>query len=478
MNTDGSGLTRLTEDAARDATAAWSPDGVRIAFVSERDGNIEIYLMGAEGDDPTRLTDDPAEDRWPAWSPDGTRIAFSSNRGGFESLYLMNADGSGLFQLTTVEAFHRHPAWSPDGTRIAFSSDSDGSAEIMVINADGTGRTNLTDHPSDDRFPAWSPDGSRIAFSSNRDGNFEIYVMNADGSGQTRLTNSAGADVLPDWAPPAPPDRAPSATFNAIVSRGVIRIGIRSDDARLPRFAVQIDGTGFEPDLGREIAARLFGGITVELPPVGTSNRFDRLQEGAIDLLIRTTSHFASREELAAPTSNYFLSGPAFTVLTNSGISSLADLEGKTIAVVTGIGDTATGTNLQTVLQAALTDAGVTVEFLMLEAGTDIVATGPSLLDAGQADALGWEYASGISRSRSDLTTIPIRFDDPWAIWTANTDTDFRDEVDAALLAIINDGTWANLFTQWFGFDPPWTAEEMLAVPPIGCDSVIDNRCS
>jgi ABC-type amino acid transport substrate-binding protein len=89
------------------------------------------------------------------------------------------------------------------------------------------------------------------------------------------------------------------------------------------------------------------------------------------------------------------------------------------------------------------------------------------MLDAGEADAIGWDHAIGISRSRDYLTTIPVRFDDPYAVWIANTDTDFRDEVDAALLAIINDGTWVALFTQWFGFDPPWTIEEMLAVPPI-----------
>jgi formylglycine-generating enzyme required for sulfatase activity len=201
MNADGSGQTRLTDNPALDWTPAWSPDGTRIAFMSDRDGNPEIYVMNADGSGQTRLTDNPTLDQLPAWSPDGTLIAFASDRDDNWEIYVMNADGSGQTRLTDNPALDWEPTWSPDGTRIAFVSFRDGNAEIYVMNADGSAQTRLTDNPTLDQFPAWSPDGTRIAFASFRDGNWEIYVMNADGSGQTRLTDNPADDAVPAWSP-------------------------------------------------------------------------------------------------------------------------------------------------------------------------------------------------------------------------------------------------------------------------------------
>ena len=79
---------------------SWSPDGLRIAFTSDRDGNSEIYAMDANGSNQVRLTDNPAYDNEPAWSPDGTRIAFTSNRDGHSEIYLMDANGDNPVRLT------------------------------------------------------------------------------------------------------------------------------------------------------------------------------------------------------------------------------------------------------------------------------------------------------------------------------------------------------------------------------------------
>jgi TolB protein len=200
MNADGSGLRNLTNNPASDNDLACSPDGTRIAFVSDRDGNPEVYVMNADGSGVTRLTDNPGGDYAPAWSPDGTRIAFVSDREGNGGIYVMNADGSGVTRLTDNPGGDYAPAWSPDGMRIAFVSGRDGNVEIYVMNPDGSGQVNLSNNPGPDEAPAWSPDGRRIAFQRSR----EIYVMNADGSGVTRLNTIGGlhgAFSYPTWSP-------------------------------------------------------------------------------------------------------------------------------------------------------------------------------------------------------------------------------------------------------------------------------------
>ena len=182
------GATPFSHTAAR----AQSPDG-RIAFVSDRDGNEEIYAMNADGSGVVRLTNNSANDRYPSWSPDGRRIAFESDRDGNYEIYAMNADGSGLTRLTNDSASDRRPSWSPDSRRIAF----DRRDEIYAMNADGSGVVRLTNNSADDWDPSWSPDGRRIAFVSDRDGNGEIYAMNAAGSRVARLTNNSAEDEQP-----------------------------------------------------------------------------------------------------------------------------------------------------------------------------------------------------------------------------------------------------------------------------------------
>jgi len=176
--------------------------GWEVAFVSERDGNPEIYAASADGSSQRRLTDNPALDGAPAWSPDGSRLAFHSARDGNLELYVMDPDGGNVTRLTDNPAADSDPAWSPDGTRIAFVSERDGNAEIYVMNADGSSPQRLTSDPGVDTYPAWSPDGQQIAFSSSRGGSVELYLMDPSGGSVSKLPNLFGANGwYPAWSP-------------------------------------------------------------------------------------------------------------------------------------------------------------------------------------------------------------------------------------------------------------------------------------
>jgi len=128
------------------------------------------------------------------------RIAFQSDRDGSLEIYVMNADGTAVSRLTNNPAVDVFPAWSPKGNKIAFTSDRDGYPDIFIINPDGTNLTKLTDTIASDALPSWSPDGETIAFVSDRDGNDEIYTIRTDGSNSIRLTNEPAQDLFPDWS--------------------------------------------------------------------------------------------------------------------------------------------------------------------------------------------------------------------------------------------------------------------------------------
>jgi alpha-tubulin suppressor-like RCC1 family protein/dipeptidyl aminopeptidase/acylaminoacyl peptidase len=200
MNADGSAPTRLTNDPASDAQPSWSPDGQRIVFSSTRDGNRAIYVMAADGSGVTRLTTASADDYYPTWSPDGQQIAFTSTRDSNQEIYVMAADGSGQTRLTNVLGVDQGPSWSPDGRQIAFQSTRAGNSAIFVMGADGSAPIRLTE-PASDFSPSWAPDGRHIVFTSIRSFNMDVYTMALDGSAQTRLTDAPPNDLDPSWSP-------------------------------------------------------------------------------------------------------------------------------------------------------------------------------------------------------------------------------------------------------------------------------------
>ena len=122
----------------------------------------------------------------PVWSPDGTRIAFISDRSGKDNIYIINTDGTNLEQITneTYSSIYGI-SWSPDGTRIVYDTFNGVEPQgINIINIDGTGKTALpqTGALQYGSRPVWSPDGTQIAFGTNQYPPIEIYTANIDGS--------------------------------------------------------------------------------------------------------------------------------------------------------------------------------------------------------------------------------------------------------------------------------------------------------
>jgi Tol biopolymer transport system component len=125
-----------------------------ILFVSDRDGNPEIYVLDDAGQ-IKRMTDNPSTDIQPAWEPGLQRVSFTTNRDSQNEIYLMNADGTNPVDLTNNPADDQQPAWSVDGEWVAFTSNRDGNYEIYITKPGTLELYNLTNHPSQDQVSDW-----------------------------------------------------------------------------------------------------------------------------------------------------------------------------------------------------------------------------------------------------------------------------------------------------------------------------------
>jgi TolB protein len=201
MDQDGSNIRQLTNDRSIILSPAWSPDGREIAVTSYRDRNPDVVAVGLNGNGRRPLSQQQGLNSAPAWAPDGSRIALTLSKDGNPEIYAMSRNGTDLRRLTNHPGIDTSPTWSPTGRQIAFVSNRSGSPQIFIMDAEGSNVRRLTYEGNYNASPSWSPRGDRIAFASMEGSRFDVYVINVDGSGLQRLTMGNGSNESPSWAP-------------------------------------------------------------------------------------------------------------------------------------------------------------------------------------------------------------------------------------------------------------------------------------
>ncbi len=264
MDAAGKHQTRLTDDPADDAFAAWSPQGDSIAFLSARRGvGYEVYLMNADGSNQRLLVGDeqggPISTGDFEWSPDGSKIRLISDG----RIYVAQVGGGPVQNLTPAGAFDSAASWSPDGSRIAFISTLGGGPELYLMNADGTGRTPLTATTGAESNPRWVNGGARIAYDMGQ----ELCVMNPDGTGVATVSSGVGPMGGAVWSPDG------SKVAFVVVANFRHSVYTANPDGSEPTLLTDVEANSggrifWSPD-GSKVAFHNHNGSAVDLYVVG-----------------------------------------------------------------------------------------------------------------------------------------------------------------------------------------------------------------
>ena len=185
------------------SSPAWSPDGLRIMFMSSMFGNPELFVAEADGSRPRRVTHSTGADTSAAYNPKtGEQVVFVSDRDGLPQLYTMDAGGSDVTKIPLPDmGYVIDPAWSPNGQLLAFSwRRPSGNYDLYVMDIASHALVELTRDAGRNERPSWAPDGRHLAFESTRTGTRQIWSMLADGTSPRQLTTQ-GQNESPNWSP-------------------------------------------------------------------------------------------------------------------------------------------------------------------------------------------------------------------------------------------------------------------------------------
>jgi Tol biopolymer transport system component len=199
----GAAIDLTPRTASQDYEGAWSPDGARIAFVSDRASkNTQLFVMNADGSSVRQLTHDSLSHELPSWSPDGKTILFDTSAKSQGDIYAIGDDGSGQVQLTSSKRDEWGARWSPNGEWIAFTTevsfDNEPRGKLWLMHPDGSAAHQIPKQADDDiSYPTWSRDSTRLSYSDTR-GDCGIYSVGIDGTHRRVIVNSCNGHALID----------------------------------------------------------------------------------------------------------------------------------------------------------------------------------------------------------------------------------------------------------------------------------------
>jgi TolB protein len=243
IDIDGANLTQLTDNTARDVYPVSSPDGKKIAYTSEIGGYWQIVVMEADGSNKVQLTRDPFRSGYPTWSFDGRHIFYEVYRDGDWEIYRMNSDGSGKKRLTfNSDSYDWHPSAHPFQYQVLYESGPGGNEKLYLMDEDGSNKDRVSDNGMRMRTPTYSPDGSEIAFMGYEGNNHFIYLMDSDGENIKRLTGDISKCGHPEYSPDGE-----FIVFQGIVDGQEEIFIINSDGSNLKRLT-NIPGNDWDAD--------------------------------------------------------------------------------------------------------------------------------------------------------------------------------------------------------------------------------------
>jgi polar amino acid transport system substrate-binding protein len=234
--------------------------------------------------------------------------------------------------------------------------------------------------------------------------------------------------------------QAPANTLDEVKKRGVVRVGVRQD---VPGFGIvdeKGETVGFDIDIANEVGKRL--GVKVELVPVTAATRIPLLQQGRIDMIAATLTHYRERDKVVDFTIGYFWTGQKLMVKKDSGIKSAADLAGKRV------GTTAGALALKNLAAAQPKAVGQTFEgypeaFLAMQRG---------LIDAVVADIIILAGLRANAPKPDDYLIVGESLGGgDYAIGVRENDSKWRDSLNFALQDMWKDGTWDKIYDKWIG---------------------------